>query len=103
MVVHQLCTTKAPRPDDDSNGQFYQSYWKDIQWDVLKEMQRYFSSGQLNPELNRTHISLIPKIPHPEKMEHLHLISLCNFAYKIISKILANQLKPWLPELIAME
>lgn len=28
---------------------------------------------------------------------------MCNFAYKIISKVTANRLKPWLPEIIAVE
>ena len=45
----------------------------------------------------------MPKVKHPKKLEEFRPISLCNFAYKIISKVLANRLKPWLLELIEAE
>lgn len=51
--------------------------------------------------LNHTFIALIPKSRHPFKVEQFRPISLCNVIYKVISKILANRLKPFLCSLIS--
>lgn len=51
--------------------------------------------------LNETNLVLIPKIDHPETMNHYRPISLCNFSYKIIAKILANRLKQVLDSCIS--
>ena len=55
----------------------------------------------LIPKLNKTNISLIPKINNPKRMTDFHPISLCNVVYKLISKILANHLKALLPHIIS--
>ena len=102
MAVHQLGSTKAPG-QDGLNGQFFQRHWEDVQLDMFKKIQNFFTYGYLNPELNRTHITLITEVPNPKKLEQFRPIRLCNFAYKIISKVMANRLKPWLPELISEE
>lgn len=57
----------------------------------------------MNFDLNRTHITLAPKIPILETLDQFRPISLCNFAYKTISKVMVNRLKPWLSKLIARE
>ena len=52
---------------------------------------------------NTTFLSLIPKetgADHPYKFRP---IALCNMVYKIISKVIANWLKPLLPSLIYLE
>lgn len=51
--------------------------------------------------LNSTFIALIPKVDAPEKTSHFRPISLCNTSYKILSKILANCLKCFVPMIIS--
>ena len=53
------------------------------------------------PKINHTNIVLIPKVKDLEKMFDFRQISLCNVIYKIISKVLANRLKPALPRIIS--
>jgi len=50
---------------------------------------------------NSTYLALIPKENRPSTFSRFRPISLCNSAYKIISKILASRLKPHLPSLIS--
>ena len=51
--------------------------------------------------LNETHIVLIPKCDNPEYMKDLRPISLCNVIYKIMAKMLANRLNPFLSKLVS--
>lgn len=43
--------------------------------------------------INKTFLVLIPKTKHPFNFNHYRPISLCNFAYNIISKILIERMK----------
>ena len=54
-------------------------------------------------QLNNTNIVLVPKGDHPETIKDLRPISLCNVAYKIISKVLANRLRPLIGKFISSE
>ena len=68
---------------------------------VIATMLDFLNSSNMNPNINYTHIVLIPKVKSPEKMSDYRLISLCNVIYKIISKVMANRLKQILPQLIS--
>lgn len=51
--------------------------------------------------LNHTYITLIPKVKSPEHVTKFWPIAVCNILYKLIFKVLANQLKKILPEIIS--
>lgn len=83
---------KSPGPDGMSPG-FYQKCWSIVKGDVISIVQKFFTSGCLDEQLQQTNIALIPKKTTPEVMQDIRPISLCNVLYKVISKVLANRLK----------
>jgi len=83
------------------NALFYQKIWHIVGDDVIVAVLNFLNSGTILPEINYTHIVLIPKIKSPERISDLRPISLCSVIYNIISKVLANRLKLILPMLIS--
>lgn len=100
LVVFQLGSYKSPGPDGIP-AFFYQEYWNIVKQDILGTLHAFFHSGTLLKSLNKTFITLVPKIPIPEEVSHFRTISLCNVTYKIISKIMVSRLKPLMDKLIS--
>jgi hypothetical protein len=86
----------SPGPDG-LNAAFYKAPWHWIGDDVTRLVQNFYYHGHLPPQLNETSIALIPKKQLTTQPQDFRTISLCNVIYKIISKSLANQIKPHLP------
>ena len=59
------------------------------------------NSGSILKSINHTFITLILKVRNPEKVTEFRPISLCNVLYKIVSKVIANHLKPLLNSIIS--
>ena len=91
---------KALGPDGLHVG-FFQRFWLIVGKSVVEEIRKIFAAMEILEELNRTHITLIPKIPGLETLNNYQPISLCNTVYKIFSKILVARLRPWLGKLIS--
>ncbi|GLT33352.1 hypothetical protein SLA2020_079500 [Shorea laevis] len=99
-ALKQIHSSKAPGPDG-MNASFFKHYWPIIGDDVTKAVLEFLNEGIMTKGVNRTHIVLIPKTKNPNAMKDFRPISLCNVIYKLISKILANRLKPLLPSIIS--
>jgi len=91
---------KAPGPDGFT-ALFYMNYWAVIKHTVLPAVWNFFKHNQLLCEQNHTFLTLIPKMLGASNVQQFRPISLCNIIYKIISKILANRLKPLLAKFIS--
>lgn len=92
---------KALGPDGLNVG-FYKYHWKAIRQGMINFIKHiFFETSYLSLEINHTHICLIPKIEKPLEVKDYRPISLCNVAYKLISKILAERLKPRLNNIIS--
>eukprot|EP00253_Pinus_taeda_P009477 PITA_09477 len=96
-------------PNDKSPGSdaftinFYKACSPTIKseiWEMLEDSRR---SGTILKSINSTFLALIPKEENAHTPEKFRPIALCNVIYKIISKVIANILKPILPYLISEE
>ena len=79
---------------------FFQKYRGIVGNNVVCMVLNVLNSNMSMVEINRTNITLVPKIKNPTKMTDFRPISLCNIVYKLISKVLTNHLKIILPQII---
>jgi len=91
-AMHQMPPMKAPGSDGFS-ACFYQANWGTINTEVCHVVLHFLNTGELDNQLNKTYIALIPKVLKPECVIEFRPISLCNMMYKLILKVLANRLK----------
>jgi len=93
---------KAPGPNGFTTD-FFHHCWDIVKEDVWRVVEESRTSGQVLTALNATFITLIAKeerVTHPKQFRP---ISLCNVIFKIITKVIANRLKPILPFIISNE
>lgn len=79
---------------------FFQLNWNVIKSDLLSFVQNYFRTGTSSTDLNGTLIVLIPKIECPKKLSQFHPISLCSVLYKLVTKVIINRVKAFLPSIV---
>eukprot|EP00253_Pinus_taeda_P029368 PITA_29368 len=98
----QLKEGKAPGPEGFTTT-FFHAFWDLIKVEVWQVVEESKAQHWLLPSLNSTFITLIPKEENSITPDKFRPIALCNVLYKVISKVIANRLKPLLPMLISPE
>jgi hypothetical protein len=93
---------KAPGPDGFTMD-FFHHCWDIIRKDVWEVVEESRVLGRVLQAFNATFLTLIPKEERVTNPKHFRPIALCNVIYKIITKVIANRLKPILPFVISQE
>jgi hypothetical protein len=101
-VLHSFQKDKIPGPDGWTI-EFFLGCYEILGQDLLKMIEDTRISGRIPQSLNSTFLALIPKTDNPETLDDFRPISLCNCAYKIISKVIARRVKRILSERISEE
>jgi hypothetical protein len=102
--VHQALFQMAPLKSPGLDGfppAFYQDHWNLVEEEVVTAVREFFNNGCIDPDINFTHIALVPKKKNLVGVSDFRPISLCNVVYKILSKVFANRLKYILPVIIS--
>lgn len=100
-AIRDFHPLKSPRPDGFS-GIFFRNYWDIIGQQTTSFVQECFKSGYIQKDINRMFIVLILKVSGASNFSQFSPISLCNFTYKIVSKILATRLRFLIPKIVSL-
>ncbi|CAL1355813.1 unnamed protein product [Linum trigynum] len=100
LTVFAMGSKQAPG-SDGFNGKFFKAFWDILRASVVDAVCSFFSTSKMLRSFNHTWLTLITKVENVETMRQLRPISLCQFVYKIISKIMATRLACLLPQIIS--
>nr|KYP51130.1 Transposon TX1 uncharacterized [Cajanus cajan] len=98
-AVMSMKSYKAPGPDGFQPF-FFKQYWPIVGDELWRTVRDAFQLGFSEVSLLETQMVLIPKVDHPVSLKEFRPISLCNVAWKVISKVLVARLRPFLPDVI---
>lgn len=100
-ALYQMNHSKAPGPDGFS-ALFFKKCCHIVGTDhITQRILSMLNERKLEDGINETVIILVPKMKQVNSLNDCRPISFCNVVYKIISKILWNQLKLTLHEIVS--
>nr|KYP64025.1 Transposon TX1 uncharacterized [Cajanus cajan] len=98
-AVMSMKSFKAPGTDGFQPF-FFKQYWPIVGDELWRTARDAFRLGFSDSSLLETQMVLIPKVDHPVSLKEFRPISLCNVAWKVISKVLVARLRPFLQGII---
>lgn len=86
---------KAAGPDG-VNARLIQQHWDIFGEAILNQVREFFTDSNLPSAVARSNLVLVLKCENPKKVTDFCPISVCNVVYKLISKVLAARIKPFI-------
>jgi hypothetical protein len=101
-VLEHFKKERSPGPDGWTS-EFFIFFFDLVGDDLLQMVEDSRKKGKIYGSLNSTFLALIPKENNSASFNDYRPISLCNLIYKVISKVLANRIKPILERCLSAE
>lgn len=79
---------------------FYHHYWDVLGKDIINHILNILSNHGNVVHINQTYICLVLKKSNTLIPTNFHLISLCNVILKMVTKTIANRIKPYLDNMV---
>ncbi|KAJ4787196.1 RNA-directed DNA polymerase (reverse transcriptase)-related family protein [Rhynchospora pubera] len=98
-IVFSIHPDRAAGPDG-VNARFIQTQWSLVKACVLKQINDFFFTKVMCPDVAKSNLVLVPKKEVPQMVVDYRPISVCNITYKIISKLLSRRLQPFIATLV---
>ena len=92
-AVNQMHNNKSPGTDGLPK-EFYTTFWPELKDELVEMLNNVFLKQSLSTSQKQATLKLLYKKGDPKDLKNWRPISLLNIDYKILSKILANRLKP---------
>lgn len=99
-VIWSMGPLKAPGLDG-MPCKFYKDYLNIVGEDVYNFVCEFFGSAKFTKAINQSFLVIIPKKSNTRGFDDFRPISLCNVAYKVVSKLLTNRLRSTLRNFIS--
>ncbi|KAG8386453.1 hypothetical protein BUALT_Bualt03G0150300 [Buddleja alternifolia] len=100
-VVFSMSLFKAPGPDG-CQAFFYQKYWDIVGHSMWEFVYSVLHKGYMEEGVGDSFMVLIPKVERPDMISTFRPISLCNVAYKVITKTITSRLRNMMKDLISL-
>lgn len=97
--ITSLQTSKAPGPDGLPSG-FFKLFRIQLVPILASVYNKLFRVGSMTPSMRQARISLVQKVPNPKKVADHRPISLSDYDYKILTRILTARYMTALEPLI---
>jgi hypothetical protein len=101
-ILSQFSKDKSLGPDGWT-VEFFTLFFDVVGDDLLDMVEDSRIRGKIQKSLNSTFLTLIPKENSPRTFGDYRPIALCNICYKLISKVIANRIKPILSRDLSAE
>ncbi|XP_028549388.1 uncharacterized protein LOC110115858 [Dendrobium catenatum] len=102
QAVFSMGSNRVPGIDGITSS-FLKFYWEIIKKDVTSAILHFFDTNVMCQNWKETLVVLIPKMENANMPSKFRPISLCQYFYKIVAKVLINRLKPVLSTIISEE
>ena len=101
-ALNQMQSNKSPGSDGIPN-EFYKTFWPELKEELCEMLNNIYIKQSLSQTQKQAIIKLLYKKGDPRELKNWRPISLLNTDYKILSKIMANRLKPKMEILIGKD